>query len=143
MAVHMVGMPHLWGATFTPDTFCCAVDIVGPCNLISNIQSMPPYWARAPWEKRIGSLTDIEFLKSRSPLFKIDNIKIPILIAHGAHDVRVPQSESEQIVAAMQKKGIPYEYLLFKDEGHGFARPENRMIFYAAAEKFLADNMKK
>jgi len=63
------------------------------------------------------------------------------MIAHGANDVRVPQSESEQIVEAMRKKGIPYEYLLFQDEGHGFQRPENRMIFYKAAEEFLAKNL--
>jgi len=136
------GYAALVGATFTPDVFCCAVDIVGPSSLLTTIQTMPPYWARAPWEKRMGSLTDIEFLKSRSPLYKIDNIKIPLMIAQGAHDVRVRQSESEQIVAALQKKGIPHEYLLFKDEGHGFKRPENRMIFYEAAEKFLEKNMR-
>lgn len=135
------GYAALVGATFTPDTFCCAVDIVGPSNLMTVLQSIPPYWARGPWEKRIGALTDREFLKSRSPLFKVDNIKTPIMIAHGAHDVRVTQNESEQVVMAMQKKGIPYEYLLFKDEGHGFSRPENRMIFYEAAEQFLSKNL--
>ncbi|MBV8693943.1 MAG: prolyl oligopeptidase family serine peptidase, partial [Ktedonobacteraceae bacterium] len=78
-----------------------------------------------------------EFLKSRSPLFKVDQIKIPMLIAQGANDPRVKQAESEQIVEAMKSKGIKYEYLLFPDEGHGFAKPENRLKFYAAAEKFL------
>ena len=81
------------------------------------LQTLPPYWSLAQWEKRIGKLSDEEFLKSRSPLYKIDAIKIPILVAHGANDVRVKQSESEQIVEAMKKKGIAYEYLLFPDEG--------------------------
>lgn len=135
------GYAALVGATFTPDVFCCAVDYVGPSNLITVLKSLPPYWFLAQWEKRIGKLSDEEFLKSRSPLYKVDNIKIPILIAHGANDVRVTQPESEQIVEAMKRKGLEYEYLLFSDEGHGFARPENRLKFYTAVEKFLAKNL--
>ena len=89
--------------------------------------------------RRVGNPdTEEEFLKSRSPLFKVANIKIPMLIAQGANDPRVKQAESEQIVAAMTQKGIDHEYMLFPDEGHGFAKPENRIKFYAAAEKFLA-----
>jgi dipeptidyl aminopeptidase/acylaminoacyl peptidase len=138
------GYAALVGATFTPDLFCCAVDIVGPSNLITMIKNIPPYWftLQAIEHKRVGNPdTEEEFLKSRSPLFKVDQIKIPILIAHGANDPRVKQSESEQIVEAMKKKGIAYEYLLFPDEGHGFAKPENRIKFYAAAEKFLAKHL--
>lgn len=138
------GYAALVGATFTPDLFCCAVDIVGPSNLVSFLQSIPPYWStmRAMFGKRIGDpATDEEFLKSRSPLFKVDQIKIPMLIAQGANDPRVKQAESEQIVAAMKQKGIDYEYMLFPDEGHGFAKPENRLKFYAAAEKFLAKHL--
>jgi len=138
------GYAALVGATFTPDLFCCAVDIVGPSNLISWITSIPPYWApmRALLYKRIGNPeTEEEFLNSRSPLFKVDQIKIPMLIAQGANDPRVPQAESEQIVEAMKEKGIDYEYMLFPDEGHGFAKPENRLKFYAAAEKFLAKHL--
>lgn len=138
------GYASLVGATFTPDLFTCAVDIVGPSNLITFIQSIPPYWStyRALFYKRIGNPeTEEEFLRSRSPLFKVDEIKIPILIAQGANDPRVKQAESEQIVEAMKKKGIEYEYLLFPDEGHGFAKPENRFKFYSAAEKFLAKNL--
>jgi len=135
------GYAALVGATFTPDLFCCAVDIVGPSNLLTWITSIPPYWStmRAILYKRIGNPeTEAEFLKSRSPLFKVDQIKIPMLIAQGANDPRVPQAESEQIVEALKEKGIDYEYMLFPDEGHGFAKPENRLKFYAAAEKFLA-----
>jgi dipeptidyl aminopeptidase/acylaminoacyl peptidase len=135
------GYAALVGASFTPDVFACAVDIVGPSNLVTLLKSIPPYWA--PMMKmfavRVGDLKkDEEFLKSRSPLFKAKNIKIPLLIAQGAKDPRVKQAESEQIVKALKKAGKPVTYLLFKDEGHGFARPENRLKFYAAAEKFLA-----
>jgi dipeptidyl aminopeptidase/acylaminoacyl peptidase len=138
------GYAALLGATFTPDVFTCAVDIVGPSNLITLIKSVPPYWATflASLYRRVGNPdTDEEFLKSRSPLFKVDQIKIPILIAQGANDPRVKQAESEQIVEAMKRKGIDYEYMLFPDEGHGFAKPENRLKFYAAAEKFLARHL--
>jgi dipeptidyl aminopeptidase/acylaminoacyl peptidase len=135
------GYAALVGATFTPDLFCCAVDIVGPSNLLTLARSFPPYWAAfmGIWHKRVGNPeTEEEFLKSRSPLFKVDQIKIPLLIGQGANDPRVKQAESEQIVEAMKSKGIDYEYMLFPDEGHGFAKPENRLKFYAAAEKFLA-----
>lgn len=91
---------------------------------------------------RVGNPdTEQEFLKSRSPLFKVDEIRIPILIAQGANDPRVKQAESEQIIEAMKKEGLEYEYMLFPDEGHGFAKPENRLKFYAAAEKFLAKHL--
>ena len=138
------GYAALVGATFTPDLFCCAIDIVGPSNLITLIQTIPPYWSTflSTFHKRVGDpATEEAFLKSRSPLFHVDNIKIPMLIAQGANDPRVKQSESEQIVTAMKSKGIQYEYMLFPDEGHGFAKPENRLNFYAAAEKFLAQHL--
>ncbi|MDI6808085.1 MAG: S9 family peptidase [Candidatus Eisenbacteria bacterium] len=135
------GYAALVGATFTPDLFCCAVDIVGPSNLLTFIQSVPPYWSslRSLFYKRIGNPdTEPDFLKARSPLFKVDQIKIPMLIAQGANDPRVKQAESEQIVAAIKARGIEHQYMLFPDEGHGFAKPDNRLRFYAAAEKFLA-----
>lgn len=135
------GYAALVGATCTPDLFCCAIDYCGSSNLITVLQTLPPYWSLAQWEQRIGKLSDQEFLKSRSPLFKVNHIKIPILVAHGANDVRVKQAESEQIVAAMQEKGIDYEYLLFHDEGHGFLRPENRLKFYTHVEQFLAKHL--
>lgn len=138
------GYAALAGATFTPDLFCCAVDIVGPSNLITLIKTIPPYWAPLVqvFLQRVGNPdTEEEFLKSRSPLFQVDRIKIPMLIAQGANDPRVKQAESEQIVEAMQNKGIDYEYMLFPDEGHGFAKPENRLKFYAAAERFLAKHL--
>lgn len=138
------GYAALVGATFTPALFRCAVDVVGPSSLITLIKTVPPYWSTllATFHERVGNPdTEEEFLKSRSPLFFVDRIKIPLLIAQGANDPRVKRSESEQIVAALREKGIDHEYLLFEDEGHGFARPENRLKFYAAAERFLAKHL--
>ena len=138
------GYAALVGATFTPDLFKCAVDIVGPSNLITLIHSIPPYWKPllSIFHERVGNPeTEEDFLKSRSPLFFVDNIEIPMLVAQGANDPRVKQAEAEQVVAAMREKGIEHEYMLFEDEGHGFARPENRLKFYAAAERFLARHL--
>jgi dipeptidyl aminopeptidase/acylaminoacyl peptidase len=138
------GYAALVGATFTPDLFCCAVDQMGPSNLMTLLESVPPYWTSMLdlFYKRIGNpKTEAEFLRSRSPLFKVDQIKIPMLIAQGVNDPRVKQAESDQIVEAMKAKGIDTEYMLFDDEGHGFAKPANRLKFYAAAEKFLAKHM--
>jgi dipeptidyl aminopeptidase/acylaminoacyl peptidase len=135
------GYAALAGAAFTPDVYRCAVDLVGPSNLKTLIETIPPYWAPmvAQFHRRVGDpAKDVEFLWSRSPLSRVDQIKIPMLIAQGANDPRVKQAESEQIVAAMRAAGVEHEYMLFPDEGHGFAKPENRMIFYAAAERFLA-----
>ena len=135
------GYAALVGAAFTPDVFCCAVDIVGPSNLKTLLETVPPYWAPmiAQLYRRVGNPeTDEEFLWSRSPLSRARDIKIPLLIAQGANDPRVKQAESEQIVAALTEAGIDHEYLLFPDEGHGFAKPENRIKFYTAAERFLA-----
>ncbi|AFZ06787.1 peptidase S9 prolyl oligopeptidase [Oscillatoria nigro-viridis PCC 7112] len=135
------GYAALVGVTFTPDVFACAVDIVGPSNLITMMETIPPYWEalKAMEYHRIGNLkTEPEFLKSRSPLFLVDRIQKPLLIAQGANDPRVKESESKQIVNAMKQAGKPVEYVLYTDEGHGFARPENRLHFYAIAEEFLA-----
>ena len=135
------GYAALVGAAFTPDVFCCAVDIVGPSNLQTLLETVPPYWKPviAQLYRRVGNPeTDKEFLWSRSPLSRAHDIRIPLLIAQGANDPRVKQAESEQIVAALKEAGIDYEYMLFPDEGHGFAKPENRQKFYAAAERFLA-----
>ncbi|MEG4113407.1 MULTISPECIES: S9 family peptidase [unclassified Microcoleus] len=135
------GYAALVGVTFTPDVFACAVDIVGPSNLITLLQTIPPYWEprKASLYHRVGNLeTEPEFLKSISPLSFVDRIQKPLLIAQGANDPRVKVAESEQIVNAMKQAGKPVEYVLYTDEGHGFARPENRLHFYAIAEEFLA-----
>jgi dipeptidyl aminopeptidase/acylaminoacyl peptidase len=138
------GYAALAGATFTPDLYKCTVAIVGPSSLKTFIETIPPYWTPmlVLFKKRVGDPeTEEEFLWSRSPLSKVDNIKIPMLIAHGANDPRVKLAETEQITAAMNEKGIDHELMVFSDEGHGFAKPENRIRFYAATEKFLAEHL--
>src|SRR5262250_389765 len=138
------GYAALAGVTFTPDLYRCAVDIVGPSNLKTLIETIPAYWQPqiALFHQRVGNPeTDAEFLWSRSPLSRAASIKTPLLIAQGANDPRVKQAESEQIVAALREAGIDYEYMLFPHEGHGFAKPENRLRFYAAAERFLARHL--
>ncbi|MDQ6727044.1 MAG: S9 family peptidase [Actinomycetota bacterium] len=138
------GYAALVGAAFTPDVFACAVDIVGPSNLKTLIESIPPYWAPmiAQFHTRVGNPeTEEEFMWERSPLSRAQDIRIPLLIAQGANDPRVKQAESEQIVAALTAKGIDHEYMLFPDEGHGFAKPGNRLKFFAAAERFLAKHL--
>lgn len=141
------GYAALVGLTFTPDFFVCGVDIVGPSNLETLINSIPSYWL--PFRKSlidmIGGDPDtqqgIEFLKSRSPLSFVSNIKKPLLIGQGTNDPRVKQAESDQIVAAMKANKIPGTYILYPDEGHGFAKPNNRMSFYAMAEEFMGNCM--
>ena len=134
------GYATLVGLAFTPDEFCCGVDIVGPSNLITLLQTIPTYWSplKAKMDRQIGSLDEVEFLKERSPYYKAHQIKKPLLIAQGANDPRVKQAESNQMVEIIRHNQLPVDYLLFKDEGHGFARPENRLKFSAAAEEFLA-----
>lgn len=135
------GYAALIGATFTPDVFKCAISMVGPSNLNTLIESFPEYWKPmiAMWHKRVGD--DPDFLWSRSPLSKVDNIKIPMLIAQGENDPRVKRAESEQIVAAMTERGIDHEYVIYENEGHGFAKPENRLDFYHRADRFLAKHL--
>jgi dipeptidyl aminopeptidase/acylaminoacyl peptidase len=135
------GYATLAAVTFTPQEFSCGVDIVGPSNLNTLLKTIPPYWSTllATFHKRMGD--DEEFLKSRSPLFKADQITVPLLIGQGANDPRVNKAESDQIVEAMRKNNKPVTYYVFPDEGHGFARPENRMAFNAATEEFLAKHL--
>jgi len=138
------GYAALVGAAFTPDLFRCAIDLVGPSSLRTLINSIPPYWEplRRMFTRRVGDPeTEPDFLDSRSPLYKADQIQCPLLIAQGANDPRVKRAESEQIVEALRSRGKDVEYLVFEDEGHGFARPENRLKFYEAAERFLAKHL--
>jgi dipeptidyl aminopeptidase/acylaminoacyl peptidase len=138
------GYSTLAGLTFYPEVYACGVDIVGPSNLVTLLESIPPYWAPMieMFSSRVGDLRTEEgraLLKKHSPLTYADRIIRPLLIAQGANDPRVKRAESDQIVAAMQEKNIPVTYVLYPDEGHGFARPENNLSFYAIAEVFLAN----
>ena len=142
------GYATLAGVTMHPEKFACGVDIVGPSNLQTLLESIPPYW-----EPQVEMLTSRigdhrteagrTLLRERSPLTYADRIQRPLLIGQGANDPRVKQAESDQIVTAMQAKDIPVTYVLYPDEGHGFARPENRLSFFAIAEAFLAGVMEQ
>jgi len=137
------GYATLAGVAFTPDVYAAAVDLFGPSNLITLLDSIPPYWEpiRQMFYKRMGDPNTPEgkaLLVERSPLTSAGKIKTPLLIAQGANDARVNHAESEQIVVALRDRGFPVEYLLIPDEGHGFARPVNNMASLAATERFFA-----
>ena len=137
------GYATLVGLTFTPDTFACGVDIVGPSSLVTLLESVPPYWQPMIdlFATRVGDHRTEEGraeLLKMSPLTYVDKIKKPLLIGQGANDPRVKQAESDQIVKTMQENETPVVYALYPDEGHGFARPENNLSFFALAEAFLA-----
>ena len=137
------GYATLAGVTFTPDLYAAAVSIVGPSNLITLLNSIPPYWEsiRKVFYLRMGDPTTEEGkaqLTRQSPLTHADKIKTPLLVAQGANDPRVNKAESEQIVTALRKRNFPVEYILAPDEGHGFQRPVNNMAMFSEAEKFFA-----
>jgi dipeptidyl aminopeptidase/acylaminoacyl peptidase len=140
------GYATLVGLTFTPDFFACGVDIVGPSSLQTLMQNIPEYWY--PFfpvlAQRVGDPSTEDgrkLLAARSPLNMVDRIKRPLLIGQGANDPRVKQVEADQIVSAMRKANIPVTYVLFPDEGHGFARPENNAAFNAVTEAFLSQHL--
>ncbi len=137
------GYATLAGVTFTPDVYAAAVDIVGPSNLITLLETIPPYWeaGRQLFYQRMGDPTTPEGkaqLQRQSPLNSADKIKTPLLVVQGANDPRVNKREADQIVIALRERGFPVEYMVAPDEGHGFARPVNNMAMFASAEKFLA-----
>jgi len=140
------GYSVLAGLAFHPELYACGIDLVGVANLLTFMRTIPPYWTPfLPLLKaRVGDQDTEEgkaMLERQSPVQHVDRIRRPLLVAQGAHDPRVVKAESDQIVEAVRAKGLPVEYLLFPDEGHGFARPENNFAFYAAAERFLAEHL--
>jgi dienelactone hydrolase len=140
------GYATLAGVTFTPDVYAAAVAIVAPSNLITLLESIPPYWEpiRKLFYERMGDPNTPEGkaqLIRQSPLTSADKIKTPLLVVQGANDPRVNKRESDQIVIALRDRGFPVEYLVAPDEGHGFARPVNNMSMFASAEKFLAKHL--
>jgi dipeptidyl aminopeptidase/acylaminoacyl peptidase len=137
------GYATLAGLTFTPDVYACGIDIVGPSNLFTLLESVPAYWesGRAFLYGMTGDPNTEEGkkrIKESSPLFHADKITKPLLIVQGANDPRVKKAEADQIVIALRDKGKDVEYLLADDEGHGFAKPVNNMAMFASIEKFLA-----
>jgi len=138
------GYATLAGLAFTPEIYSCGVDVVGPSNLKTLLESIPPYWA--PLKKqfilRMGPVESDEALNKKiSPLFHAEKIRVPLIIAQGAHDPRVNISESDRMAQALRDRKIPVTYVVYTDEGHGFARPENRLDFYGRVDEFLAKNL--
>ncbi len=140
------GYATLAGVAFTPDLYAAAVSIVGPSNLLTLLESIPPYWeaGRKMFHMRMGDPTTPEGkkqLERQSPLNSAAKIRTPLLVVQGANDPRVKKAESDQIVIALRDRGFPVEYLVAPDEGHGFARPVNNMAMFAAIEKFLTKHL--
>lgn len=140
------GYATLAGVTFTPELYAAAVAIVAPSNLITLLESIPPYWeaGRVIFYKRMGDPNTPEGkeqLMRQSPLTHAEKIKTPLLVVQGANDPRVNKRESDQIVIALRERNYPVEYLVAPDEGHGFARPVNNMAMIAASERFLAKHL--
>ncbi len=140
------GYATLVGMTFTPERFACGVDIVGPSNMITLLNNVPPYWRpfMPAMVQRVGDPSTVEgrrYLRSISPLTHVEEIVRPLLIGQGANDPRVTQLEADQIVEAMLEKELPVTYVLYPDEGHGFRRPENNLSFSAVAEAFLSEHL--
>jgi dipeptidyl aminopeptidase/acylaminoacyl peptidase len=138
------GYATLAGLVFTPDLYACGVDIVGPSNIKTLFASIPPYWAplKKMFTLRVGDAENDEAINKKiSPLFHVDKVKVPLIIAQGANDPRVNIKESDQMVEAMRAKGLPVTYVVYTDEGHGFARPDNRLDFYGRVDEFLAKHL--
>jgi dipeptidyl aminopeptidase/acylaminoacyl peptidase len=138
------GYATLAGLVFTPELYACGVDSVGPSNLKTLLQSIPPYWApiKKSFILQVGDVENDEaFNKKISPLFHAANIRVPLIVGQGANDPRVNIREATQMVEAMRAKGLPVTYVVYTDEGHGFARPDNRLDFYGRVDEFLAKHL--
>jgi dipeptidyl aminopeptidase/acylaminoacyl peptidase len=139
------GYATLAGITFTPDLYAAAVDYVGVSNLFTFMHTIPPYWE--PFRQQMYAMVgnpdkEKERFTATSPVFHVDRIKTPLLIAQGAKDPRVNQAESDQVVAALKKRGVDVEYMVKDNEGHGFHNEENRFDFYGAMERFFGSHLK-
>ena len=138
------GYATLCGLAFTPELYACGIDYVGVSNIFSWQKAFPPYMKNylEMIHEMVGDPEkDKELLESVSPLFHVDRIKVPLFIAQGANDPRVPKAESDQIVKALKDKDIEVSYMVKDNEGHGFANEENRFEFYRAIEIFLAKHL--
>ena len=134
------GYATLAGLTFTPELYACGVDYVGVSNIFTLLETLPPYWelGRQMMYEMIGNPeTEKDLLEAASPIFHVENIKVPLFVAQGANDPRVKQAESDQIVEAIKSRGVEVPYMLKEDEGHGFYNEENQFDFYREMEKFL------
>ena len=140
------GYATLMGLVKEPKMYAAGVDYVGVSNMFTFMKTIPPYW-EPMLEMMYEMVGDVEkdstMLREVSPVFHVDKIKAPLFIAQGANDPRVNVDESDQMVKAMKEKGVEVEYLVKKDEGHGFRNEENRFEFYRAMEKFLSLQLSK
>jgi dipeptidyl aminopeptidase/acylaminoacyl peptidase len=139
------GYATLAGVAFTPDLYAAAVDYVGVSNLFTFMETVPPYWKpyMATMYEMVGDpVADKALLTASSPVFHVDRIKTPLFIAQGANDPRVNKDESDQVVAALKRRGVAVEYMVKANEGHGFQNEENRLDFYTAMEAFLAAHLR-
>jgi dipeptidyl aminopeptidase/acylaminoacyl peptidase len=140
------GYSVLAGLAFSPDVFCCGVDVVGPSNWLTTIDTFPKYWGPKliDWYKLLGDPRTEEgrrYLMATSPITKVSDIKKPLIIFHGKNDPRVKQNEADQIVAEMKGKKLPVVYVLYPNEGHGFRKETNVKSYMAITELFLAKIM--
>lgn len=138
------GYATLAGLAFTPELYACGVDYVGPSNLLTFMNTIPPYWEqqRAIMYEMVGDPEeDRERLEAASPLFHVDSIRAPLFIAQGANDPRVKRSESDQMVEALRARGVDVQYMVKENEGHGFGNEENRFDFYRAMEEFFGEHL--
>lgn len=138
------GYMTLAALTFKPDEFEVGVDIFGVANWHRTVQNIPPWWEsmRESLQKELGDFNDEEYFKSISPLFHAKNIKKPLLVLQGANDPRVLKVESDEMVAEVKKNGVPCEYIIFDDEGHGFRKKENQLKGYKSILDFLDEYLK-
>ena len=138
------GYATLAGITFTPNLYACAIDYVGVSNLFTFMKSIPPYWEvfLDQMYQMVGHPEhDKDYFTAASPVFHVNNIKVPLFIAQGAKDPRVNINESDQVVEALQKRGVTINYMVKDNEGHGFLNQENKFEFYKAMEEFLATHL--
>lgn len=136
------GYATLAGLAFTPDLYTAGISYVGPSNLITLINSIPPYWKPIEQEylRRVGNPEDPQErqrLQRQSPLFSAEEIEAPLMVIQGANDPRVKKAESDQIVVALRELDRQVKYLVAPNEGHGFRRENNRLAVAAAVERFL------
>jgi dipeptidyl aminopeptidase/acylaminoacyl peptidase len=140
------GYAALAGLTKTPDLYACGVSYVGVSNLFTWFEAIPPYWKLylEMMHEMVGDpVRDRDRMHATSPLFNAGRIRVPLFVAQGANDPRVRREESDQIVAALRQRGVPVEYMVKENEGHGFSNEENRFDFYRALEAFLTRHLGK
>jgi dipeptidyl aminopeptidase/acylaminoacyl peptidase len=139
------GYMVLAALTLQPDAFRAGVDLFGISNWVRTLENTPPWWGsfrEALYAEMGDPKTDSERLRRISPLFNAEKIRVPLMVLQGANDPRVLKVESDEIVAAAKKNGVPVEYIVFPDEGHGFRKKENEIQGYTAVIRFLDEHLK-